>query len=160
MSEYFLVLKCSLHFVFGVVMRYLFLLLLVVSHPAMADAYKCKGADGKVLISFAPCGAGYAAVRAAESDRFDAGSYNRAQADLQRQRVWLAGRDKERQVDAVAAQQQAAAVQGAYPQDTQQPVKSDSIWDRPLGCWFGGSCPTSKTTSTVSGSTATAVGRR
>jgi len=125
-------------------MRFALLLLLAFSTLANADAYKCKGANGKAVITATPCEAGYTSVGAVRSDETSADNYNQAQADLQRQKAWLVERDKVNRHDAAIAQQQADAVARAYPQ-VPQPQRSESIWDKPWGCMWH-SCSSTKTT--------------
>lgn len=129
-------------------MRFHFLILLfVLSHPAFADAYKCKSASGQIVITDKPCDViGHGHLKSSKSDVTDSTSVARAQADLQRQKAWLAGRDQMHRDDAVLAQQKAAAVDRSYPVEQPQQRKSESIFDKPWGCG-NRSCSTTVTSS-------------
>lgn len=126
---------------------HLSILLLVLAQPVFADAYKCKSSTGQTVITDKPCDViGHGYLKSAKSDVTDSNSVARAQADLQRQKSWLDGRDEMHRDDAVLAQQKAAAVDRSYPAEQPQKLKSESIWDKSWGCG-NRSCPSTVTSS-------------
>lgn len=70
--------------------------LAVLSQPASADAYRCKGKRGLAVISATPCEEGYVTSSVAQSDSIEARQLRQAQADLARQREFVASRERER----------------------------------------------------------------
>lgn len=70
--------------------------LAVLSQPASADAYRCKGKSGLAVISATPCEEGYVTSSVAQSDSIEARQLRQAQADLERQREFVASRERER----------------------------------------------------------------
>ena len=85
---------------------HLSILLLVLSQPVFADAYKCRPSTGQAVITERPCDNGYGYASSAKSDGTDTESYRRAQADLQRQKDWLRQRE--------ADQRGSSSVQSVY----------------------------------------------
>ena len=124
-------------------MRYAMLFLLLLSSIVSADAYKCKGANGKAVFTATQCDVGETRVSSAKSDGTDAASFNQAQADLQRQKDWLAGRAEVQRRDASIAQRQSSVASLPSVPEPQHST-SDSIWNRPWGCMWR-SCSSSKT---------------
>lgn len=123
-------------------MRYLLLLLLFAAQFANADAYKCKGENGRMVITATPCEAGNA-VGVARSDSPDQQSYNQAQADLRRQKRWLAGREEVQQREAANAHRQSSASVLPSP-PVPEHSNSGSIFDKSWGCG-NRSCPSTTT---------------
>lgn len=68
--------------------------LAVLSQPASADAYRCKGKSGLAVISATPCEEGYVTSSVAQSDSIEARQLRQAQADLERQREFVASRER------------------------------------------------------------------
>lgn len=124
-------------------MRYFFLLLLLAAQFANADAYKCKGENGKAVITASPCEPGYTGVGVSRSDSTDQHSYNQAQADLRRQKEWLAGREEAQRRDASIAHRQSSVAALPSPPVPEQ-SSSGSIFDKSWGCG-GRSCPSTAT---------------
>lgn len=118
-------------------MRFVFLFLAVFSQSVLADAYKCKSSSGQVVFTEKPCEVGHTLAGSSQTDHVDS---HRAQADLNRQRGWLAGREQMHRQDAINAQNQASAIHRMYPQESPKVLKSESIFDKPWGCG-NRSCP-------------------
>lgn len=77
-------------------MRYhLSILLFALAQPVFADAYKCRSTTGQVIITDRPCAAGYSVSSSVRSYSIDAESHRQSQADLKRQKEWLARRAAE-----------------------------------------------------------------
>ena len=70
-----------------------------VSHHAIADAFafKCKGSNGKVVISSVPCDETSTAVSVQRSDNIPAYQQQNAINDLERQKQFLRMREREQQ---------------------------------------------------------------
>lgn len=123
-------------------MRYLFWLFLFAAPLASADAYKCKGPNGKVVITAAPCDDG-AVVGVAKSDNPDQQSSDQARADLHRQKAWLSDREESQRRDAATSRSQSAAAV-LPPPPVPESSNSGSIFDKSWGCG-GHSCPSATT---------------
>lgn len=115
-------------------MRGLFLIAVLISAPALADAYKCKSPAGQVVFTEKPCEVGHTSVRAVSSDGIDDAAVARAQLDLERQKAWVSGREKMHQEDAAIYRQRAAAADAGYVTSPAAQTKSESIFDKPWGC--------------------------
>lgn len=115
-------------------MRELFLILVLISTSAFADAYKCKSPSGHVVFTEKPCDPGYTNTRAVSSAGVDDVAVARAQSDLERQKAWLAGREQIQREDAAAIARLRVAAEAAYPSAPSVPAKSESIFDKPWGC--------------------------
>ena len=68
-----------------------------VCHHAIADAFKCKGSNGKVVISSVPCDETSTAVSVQRSDNIPAYQQQNAINDLERQKQFLRMREREQQ---------------------------------------------------------------
>lgn len=67
--------------------------------PAHADAYKCRVANGSILISSQPCNESTLDSTVVRSDNASPSSVARARADLERQKQFVAKREQERTTD-------------------------------------------------------------
>lgn len=109
--------------------RYLALIsVALISCPASADAVKCRGPGGQIVISSSPCDERSTAVSVQRSDNITAAQQQNAMNDLQRQRQYLNNLDRERQ----------ASVQHAAPTDDHHRGTGDAYdsetRDRIHGC--------------------------
>lgn len=73
--------------------KYLFILFLCLSTLVNADAYRCKGSNGQVLISTTACSDSRSTTRVINDANPDEIALERAQADLERQKQWLRSRE-------------------------------------------------------------------
>lgn len=102
------------------------LISIFVSHHASADAFKCKGSNGKVIISSAPCDETSSAVSVQRSDNIPAYQQQNAINDLERQKKFLRMREREQQ-SSVGFTSNANPHQGtgnAYDSDTRDRIHS------------------------------------
>ena len=74
-----------------------YLLAASASPFVLADAYKCKGPNGKIAISSSPCDDTSTAVSVQRSDHISAYQQQEALNDLERQRQFLRTREREEQ---------------------------------------------------------------
>lgn len=73
---------------------------LALAGPARADAYKCRTADGEVVISSAPCQAGSRTQAVQASEAIPAERKRQAEQDAERRKRELAGREAARAEEA------------------------------------------------------------
>lgn len=101
------------------------LALTLASALAHADAYRCRQANGAVVISSRPCDDDAVTAAVVRSEQPSLQSVGRAQADLERQRQFVAQREQERTAEQVrhASVAQARKVSGdAYDPDTRNRI--------------------------------------
>jgi hypothetical protein len=92
--------------------------------PAHADAYRCRNANGTVVISSTPCGDADT-THVVRSSQANPQALERAQNDLERQKQFVAQREQERTAEQArhASVAQARKVSGdAYDPDTRNRI--------------------------------------
>ncbi len=92
-------------------MRNLLLALSLLPVLANADAYKCKEPNGKIVVTSVPCEDSLQ-LKSIPNAGTSQSDYNRAQSDLERQKMWLRNRQVEQANDLRAPQ--TVSVQNNY----------------------------------------------
>lgn len=102
------------------------LLWMVISPIAIADAYKCKGSNGKVVISSVACDDTATAVSVQRSDNIPAYQRQDAINDLERQKQFLRMREREQQSTGgyVSSTNPHQGTGNAYDSDTRDRIHS------------------------------------
>ncbi len=72
-------------------------MLLSVSPPTQADAFRCRSSTGQIVISNIPCGDSHKTTSVVSGESPDAASLRTAQSDLERQKQWLRQREEGQQ---------------------------------------------------------------
>lgn len=95
--------------------------LLLASSQGIADAYKCRIADGRIEISSSPCASGSSTLKSQPDEKISEADRRQAERDIERMRDFVEKREAAQRAEA-AAEREAAARQAK--QAASLPIRS------------------------------------